>query len=161
MRYERKLQKCARIILIILALLIYIPTGLFTYYSFAMGLHYSGFPVLIQMLIACLIIFILTMPPLIYLFGVRFTFKLFQHPSKIFVLPIILIIQSITFLSVFELLKPPYVLIADSPRLDGYNTNIVLTFVFGLIAILIASIAFGGVFMYNRCVLYFNKIHQN
>ncbi len=161
MTHERKLQNFARIILIILALLFYIPTGLFTYYSFAIGLHYSGLPVLIQMLIACLIIFILTMPPLIYLFGVRFTSKIFQHPSKIFVLPVILIIQSITFLSVFELLKPPYGLIADSPILDGYNTKIILTFVFGIIAILIASIALGGVFIYNKCVLYFNKIHQN
>lgn len=161
MRYERKSLKFARIILIILALLIYIPTGLFTYYSFAIGLHYSGFPVLIQMLIACLIIFILTMPPLIYLFGVRFTSKIFQYPSKIFVLPVIIIFQAIIFLSVFELLKPPYALIADSPILDGHNTKIVLTFVFGLIAILIASIAFGGLFMYNKCVLYFNKIHQN
>ena len=105
------------------------------------------------------------MLPLIYFFGAQFRSKTSLNLKKIsilrLVLPGIIIIQSILFVSVYELLQGPYLwLVDDKHILDGLNKVIAMIIVYGFVIMLIAIITFAGLGMYNKWVLSLNKINQ-
>ena len=159
-------SKFTRTLLLILTFIIWFPLGIFTLIYLGVWLHYShAFHELIQKWIISFILFIFIMLPLIYFFGAQFRSKTSLNLKKIsilrLVLPGIIIIQSILFVSVYELLQGPYLwLVDDKHILDGLNKVIAMTIVYGFVIMPIAIITFAGLGMYNKWVLSLNKINQ-